>query len=180
MKVTLDTNAVINLCANGTDTIKVVEHFKAHPNDRIYILAKTADELKELTPYQNINLEKLDAAYESDSQQYFTIGVSVIGGPDGIRGNDATRDGIQKEVVDITGAYARYKTIQIKDGNPVKNIENWLKQNNHQSDAVLYERATELASDYFVSDDVRILKVVPISNACKPITLKEFVGLLSS
>jgi hypothetical protein len=180
MNATLDTSAVINLCNDDGETTKVVEYLKAHSDDAIYILAKTTDELKKLTQTQQANLDRIDAVCARDKQRYFTIGESTIGGSDVIRGDSAAGDGIQKEIVDISGAYMKYHKTQIRGGNHVKGMEDWLKQNNHQSDAVLYERATELGCDYFVSNDGRFNKVISVTKSCKPVTLEEFLVLLSS
>ena len=120
MKATIDTNAVINLCDDDANTNVVIGYFKTHTGDRIYVLAKTHDELKNMSAHQAANLAKLEAASDFDTQRYFTVGESVVGGADTIRSDNATHDGIQKEVIDVTGAYTQYKADQTRNGNPVK------------------------------------------------------------
>ncbi len=95
-----------------------------------------------------------------------------------LRGNTAVRDGIQREVYDIRGAYEKYRTQQEARGLPVKSIEQWNNQNNPQADAVIYELANKLGCGFLVTADKRIKKAVPAVKSCQPAALADFISKL--
>lgn len=180
MKVAFDTNAIIDLCENDEWTNRVVEHAEVASGIEVVIVAEVNKQLDmtKRTPAERTNFGRLEAVSGQDEQRYFTIGVSILDGGDVLRGDSALVHGIQRELYDLGGAYRRYSEEQVAAAQPVATIEKWLDHNNHQADAVIYERASELGCDYLVTSDKRINRVVPAGSVCKPITLADFLSLV--
>jgi len=179
MRAALDTNAIIDLCSSDAWIDRVVRHFASNPNDSLVLVAPAMDEVERLDEQGRANLERLEAVCIRDEQRYFTIGVSALDGPDVLRGDTAARDGIQRETRDIGRGYEKYRKQQEAQGLPVASIEKWHRRNNHQTDAVIYERAMELGCDLLVTGDVRdIKKRVPTTNSCRPVSLDDFIAAL--
>jgi hypothetical protein len=179
MRVAFDTNAIIKLCKSDDLTSSMVTHLTDHPTDSLILLSYAVEEFETKASAQElINFTRLEGASVRDYQRYFTIGVSYLDGPDVLRGDSAMADGIQKEVYDIKSAYEEYVEAQRENGNPVKDVKKWLAQNNHQADAVIYERAAELSCDHLVTMDDRIKRVVPRTHSCSPIAFDDFMQLI--
>lgn len=180
MKVAFDTNAIIDLCGSDDSTDRVIAHLNSTPGAEVVIVAEVTKQLDmtRRTPAERANFDRLEAASNYDDQHYLTIGVSAIGGSDVIRGDTALVHGIQREIYDLNGAYERYRAVQEAGGHNVATLDKWLDHNNHQADAVIYERASEIGCDYLVTSDKRINRVVPASSSCKPVTLTDFLALV--
>lgn len=179
MKAALETNAIINLCSNHASTDRVVRHFAGNPNDSLVLVAHAMDEVTHLDNQKRANLQRLETVSVRDEQRYYTLGASRLNGPDGLRGHTAARDGIQRETRDVGRAYERYRRQQAEQGLPINRAEKWLKRNNNQTDALIYERAVELGCDIIVTDDPDIKDHVPATNSCQPIGLTNFVAGLN-
>ncbi len=175
MVAALDTNAVIDVCNDTVRIGAVVGHFSKHENDQLII---TAQVMSELTLPSNF--AKLAAVCRFDEQRYFTIGHSVIGGPDIIRGDNASRDRIQRFVLDAAKGYESYLKEKQLSGEAPVSAQVWNRRNNRQSDAVAYERACELGCDTFVTTDRKLKNRVPLTNECKIVSLSDFVSELSA
>jgi hypothetical protein len=179
MKAALETNAIINLCSNDEWTDRVVRHFAANPNDDLVLVAHAMDEVMHLDKQKRANLQRLEAACIRDEQRYYALGASALDGPDDLRGDTAARDGIQRETRDVGRAYERYRSQQAARGLPISRVEKWLKRNNNQTDALIYERAVELGCDIIVTDDLDIKDHFPATNSCQPVGLTDFVAGLN-
>jgi hypothetical protein len=180
MKAALDTNAIISLCGNDAWIDRVVRHFQDNPIDSLVLVVQAMDEVQRLSQEQRANLARLEAVCIRDEQRYFTLGLSVLDGPDVLRGDTAERDGIQREIRDVGHGYERYVRRQEAHGSPVASIEKWHKRINNQTDAVIYERATELGCNVLVTgDDKDITKKVPATNSCQPVSLADFIAGLN-
>lgn len=178
MKIALDTNAIINLCKSDELTSTIAKYLDDADTQLILVSYAVEEFAAKASSQELLNFKRLENASMHDEQRYFTLGVSHLDGPDVLRGDGAIIDGIQKEVYNIGSAYEEYRANQLRDGNSVKDIQKWLAQNNHQADAVIYERATELNCDYLVTMDDRIKRVVPPTHSCQPINLNEFMQLV--
>jgi hypothetical protein len=180
MKAALDTNAIIDLCSNDAWTDRAVRHFTENQNDSLVLVTHAMDEVHRLGGQGWANLGRLEAVCIRDEQRYFTIGVSILGGPDVLRGDSTARDGIQRETQDVGRAYEEYRRQQAARGLPVADVAKWHKRNNRQTDAVIYERATELGCDLLITGDGDINGKVPAANNCQPIRLADFIARLNS
>lgn len=180
MKAALDANAIIDLCSNDAWADRVVRHFASNQNDGLVLVAHAIDEVQRLDEHGWVNLRRLEAVCIRDEQRYFTLGVSALDGPDVLRGDTAERDGIQRETRDVGRTYERYRRQQLAQGLPVASIDKWHRRNNHQTDALVYERAVELGCDVLVTrDDKDITKKVPLTNSCQPVSLADFIAGLN-
>ena len=177
MKAALDTNAIIDLCNNDSWTDRVARHFEANQQDTLFLVAHAWRELDEQKRGEqaHVNLRRLVAVCARDDQRYFALNESKLG-LDALRGDTAENDGIQRVVHGIQQAYDRYRTQQQVSGLPIKSIERWIRKNNNQTDALIYERAAELGCDFLVTKDTGIK--VPATNRCQPITLAGFIETL--
>lgn len=179
MKVAFDTNAIINLCSNDEWVERVAQYFQENEDSLLYIVLYVSEELApdSLTKKQQLNHDKLETSLTPDNQRYFTIGVSMIGGADVLRGDGAERLGIERIVLDKNSAYKEYSRQRKAKGLPPKDVRTWLNRNINQNDSVIFERAEQLDCDYVVSDNKDILRAK--NSSCRPLKLADFVQLIS-
>jgi hypothetical protein len=175
MKAALDANAIIRLCKNDAWTDRVVRHFTGNTNDSLVLGAYAMREAEPRDQQERTNMQRLEAACIRDEQRYFTLDESLLDEPDALRGDTAAHDGIQRETRDVGRAYEMYCMQQAARGQPISSPEKWHKRINNQTDALIYERATELGCDLLVTDDPDVTGRVPATNSCQPIGLADFV-----
>ena len=166
----LDTNALIKISDSSELTKAVINYIKWPSGNEVVINIRTTEEFyKKLTNQQEENFHALEQALTLDTQQYFTIGVSTIGGPDRLAGQLYT-------AMNVDYSEEKYKD-HLKNAKNPKSKEDFVRK--LQSDAVILSLAQDKGCKYLVTDDTKLKKKASEAGSIlEVISLEKFSSII--
>lgn len=163
MRYCLDTNAVIAICDSANSLANFIQYLQQNPNDSFFIPSYVADEFTE-GEHENLQYVELlsQPSIETGDDHFFTIGVSMLGGPDILASGSS---GYQ----DIGYSEEDYK----KSGSK-KDYWTWRKRK--INDRLISEMAESRQCDAIVSENLKDFSKIPSSYKIEIISVDKFLN----
>lgn len=162
MKYCLDTNAVIATCKSTSSLERFTDYSRKNYEDIFFIPSYVADEFVEGDSGNPQYLELISLPnVEVGKDHFFTIGVSMIGGPDIIAGGSSGYQNVG------------YSEEDYKKSDSKKDYWTWRKRK--INDRLISEMAESRQCDAIVSENLKDFSKIPSSYDIKIITMAELM-----
>lgn len=163
MRYCLDTNAVIAICESASSLARLTDYSRKNYEDSFFIPSYVADEFTEGDSSNPQYLALIShPTVEVGEDHFFTIGVSMIGGPDIIA---AGSSGYQN---------VGYSEEDYKKSGSKKDYWTWRKRK--INDRLISEMAESRQCDAIVSENLKDFSKIPSSYDIKVITMDELMS----
>lgn len=163
MRYCLDTNAVIAICKSNEMLGKFLNYGKNNPQDAFFIPSYVADEFNEGDPMNLLYSELIaQGNVEVGEDHFFTIGVSMIGGPDILAGGSSGYESID------------YTIEGYRRSGSKKDYWTWRKRK--INDRLISEMAESRLCDAIVSENLKDFSKIPSSYDIKITTLNDLLN----
>lgn len=163
MKYCLDTNAVIAICKSTSSLERFTDYSRKNYEDSFFIPSYVADEFVEGDSGNAQYLELISLPnVEVGEDHFFTIGISMLGGPDILAGGSSEYQNIG------------YSEEDYKKSGSKKDYWTWRKRK--INDRLISEMAESRQCDGIVSENLKDFSKIPSSYDIKVITMDELMS----
>jgi len=165
MKIALDTNAVINICKVNSNVEQILNYMQSNPTFKLFINKRVVEEFNKHNSQNELkNLNVLLDKVNLNSKQYFTIGVSMIDGPDTIP--PESYDFFNKD-------FSEQKYVE---SGTSKTKTEWVRK--YQADPTIYSIANDYLCDFLVTDNRKDFQKAAKKFHTKIISIADFYKML--